>query len=134
MDKKETRGAYSAFNKLLCPILAINDKYDVIFLNKTAEEVYKTNINRVNKSDADPQSTGNTAGKCYNISHGYDKPCFELGENCPIRELINNRDKDRTAVNHNHKGRFYKVEAYRDAETAHYFWNRTLIFQSLFRK
>ena len=114
MNKKEARGAYSAFNKLLCPILAVNDKYDVIFLNKAAEEVYKNNINRVNKSDADAPSAGDTAGKCYKISHGYDKPCFELGENCPLKELINNRDKNRTAVNHNHKGRFYKVEAYRD--------------------
>jgi diguanylate cyclase (GGDEF)-like protein/PAS domain S-box-containing protein len=116
MNNKKAHGAYSAFDKLLCPILAINDKYDVIFLNKTAEEVYKNNINRVNKSDADPQSTGNTAGKCYKISHGYDKPCFELGENCPLKELINNKYKDRAAVNHNHKGQIYKVEAYRDGE------------------
>ncbi len=116
MDKKEARGAYSAFNKLLCPILAINDKYDVTFLNKTAEEVYKHNINRVNKSDADPLNVEGTAGKCYKISHGFDKPCFELGENCPLRKLINNRDKNRTAVNHNHKGQYYKVEAYRDGE------------------
>ncbi|MCL4428295.1 MAG: diguanylate cyclase [Deltaproteobacteria bacterium] len=114
MNNKEARGAYSAFNKLLCPILAINDKYDVIFLNKTAEEVYKNNINRVNKSDADLLNAEGTVGKCYKISHGYDKPCFELGENCPLRELINNRDKNRAAVNHNHKGQFYKVEAYRD--------------------
>ena len=116
MNKKEARGAYSPFNKLLCPILAINDKYDVIFLNKTAEDAYKININCVKESDADAQSTGNTAGKCYKISHGYDKPCFELGENCPLKELINNKYKDRAAVNHNHKGQIYKVEAYRDGE------------------
>ena len=116
MNKKEARGAYSPFNKLLCPILAINDKYDVIFLNKTAEDAYKININCVKESDADAQSTGNTAGKCYKISHGYDKPCFELGENCPLKELINNKYKNRAAVNHNHKGQIYKVEAYRDGE------------------
>ncbi len=116
MNKKEARGAYSPFNKLLCPILAINDKYDVIFLNKTAEDAYKININCVNESDADAQSTGNIAGKCYKISHGYDKPCFEVGENCPLKELINNKYKNRAAVNHNHKGQIYKVEAYRDGE------------------
>ena len=116
MNKKEARGAYSAFDKLLCPILAINDKYDVIFLNKTAEEVYKNNINRVNEPGADAPNAEGTAGKCYKISHGYDKPCFELGENCPIRELINNKYKNRAAVNHNHKGQIYKVEAYRDGE------------------
>ena len=116
MNKKEARGAYSAFNKLLCPILAINDKYDVIFLNKTAEDAYKINIDCVNEPDANPLNAGNTAGKCYKISHGYDKPCFELGENCPLKELINNKYKNRAAVNHNHKGQFYKVEAYRDGE------------------
>jgi diguanylate cyclase (GGDEF)-like protein/PAS domain S-box-containing protein len=116
MDKKKTREAYSAFNKLLCPILAINDKYDVIFLNKTAEEAYKTNIRGINEVSADALSAGGTAGKCYKISHGYDKPCFQLGENCPLRELISNKDKNTAAVNHDHKGQIYKVEAYRDGE------------------
>ena len=116
MDKKKTREAYSAFNKLLCPILAINDKYDVIFLNKTAEEAYKTNIRGINEASADALSAGGTAGKCYKISHGYDKPCFQLGENCPLRELISNKDKNTAAVNHDHKGQIYKVEAYRDGE------------------
>ena len=116
MNNKEARGAYSPFNKLLCPILAINDKYDVIFLNKTAEDAYKINIDCVNEPDANPLNAGNTAGKCYKISHGYDKPCFELGENCPLKELINNKYKNRAAVNHNHKGQIYKVEAYRDGE------------------
>ena len=97
---------YAAFNKLLLPILAINDKYDVIFLNKTAEEKYKFNI----------QTAGGSAGKCYNLSHGYDKPCFELGEDCPINELKNKKDKNLAAVNHNHKGQVYKVEAFRDDE------------------
>ncbi len=116
MNKKETSCAYSAFDKLLYPILAINDKYDVIFLNKTAEKEYNNNIsiNRFNEPSWNTPNAEDITCKCYKISHGYDKPCFELGENCPIRELINNRNKDRTVVNHNHKGRFYKVEAYRD--------------------
>lgn len=28
---------YFVFDKILCPILAINDKCDVVFLNKTAK-------------------------------------------------------------------------------------------------
>ncbi len=116
MDKKEAREVYSAFNKLLYPILAINAQYDVIFLNKTAEEVYKTNIRGINEASADALSAGATAGKCYKISHGYDEPCFQLGENCPLRELISNKDKNTAAVNHDHKGQIYKVEAYRDGE------------------
>jgi hypothetical protein len=40
---------YHAFDKLLCPILPINADLDIIFLNKTAEEVYKTDNNRINE-------------------------------------------------------------------------------------
>ncbi|MGC8554810.1 MAG: sensor domain-containing diguanylate cyclase [Candidatus Acidulodesulfobacterium sp.] len=46
--------------------------------------------------------------------HGYEKPCFELSEKCPIKELLENKNKDLSAVIHNHKGKIYKVEAFRD--------------------
>ena len=111
----ELKKDYTAFNKLLCPILAINYKYDVIFLNNTAKKVYNADIENIKGTAALEHSVG-INGKCYKISHGYDRPCFELDEDCPVRDLINDRDKKIALVQHNHKGNIYKVEAYRDDE------------------
>lgn len=113
MKKNEAKD-YTAFDKLLCPILAINDKLDVIFLNKTAEEVYKSDNNCINEFEENLKTAGSLSRKCYKISHGYDKPCYELGESCPIKDLLENKEKNLSAVNHNHKGQIYKVEAFRD--------------------
>ena len=112
--KKNAVKDYSAFDKLLCPILAINDKFDVIFLNKTAEEVYKTDNNCINEFEGNLKSAGNLSCKCYKISHGYDKPCYALGELCPIIALKENKDINVSNVIHNHKEHLYKVEAFRD--------------------
>ncbi len=105
---------YSAFDKLLCPILAINANFNVIFLNKTAEEVYKIDNNCINKFEENSKPADNLSCKCYKISHGYDKPCYELGEHCPIKDLLENKEKNLAAVNHNHKGQIYKVEVFKD--------------------
>ncbi len=104
---------YFVFDKILCPILAINDKCDVVFLNKTAKETYSSLF-----TPPPPEKRNNeineSLGKCYQISHGYDKPCHEMGEICPIMELKENKDKNISNVIHNHKGHLYKVEAFRD--------------------
>ncbi len=111
----ELKKDYTAFNKLLFPILAINYKYDVIFLNNTAKKVYNADIKDI-YGPAALEHSGGINCKCYKISHGYDRPCFELDEDCPVRDLINDRDKNIVLVKHNHKGNIYKVEAYRDDE------------------
>ena len=64
---------YSLFDKLLYPILVINDKYDIIFLNASAKKEYLPNL---------------LDQKCYKISRGYDKPCNEMGEGCPIKKIF----------------------------------------------
>ena len=37
-----------------------------------------------------------------------------MGESCPIKDLLENKEKNLSAVNHNHKWQIYKVEAFRD--------------------
>ncbi|RZV40447.1 MAG: PAS domain S-box protein [Candidatus Acidulodesulfobacterium acidiphilum] len=116
---------YSAFDKLLCPILAINANFNVIFLNKTAEEVYKTDNNCINKFEENSKTAGSLSCKCYKISHGYDIPCYELKSEeirCPIKELKENKDINVSNVIHNHKGYLYKVEAFRDDSDSQLFF------------
>jgi diguanylate cyclase (GGDEF)-like protein len=118
---KKTGADYSLFDKLLYPILVINDKYDVIFLNASAKKEYLSDIphNKSNIKDLKDQ-------KCYKISHGYDKPCHEKGEICPIKKLLENKDINIYKINHNHRGQFYKVEASRVDS------NNLLFFESHF--
>ena len=101
---------YFVFDKILCPIVAINHECDVIFLNKTAKETYLSS----SPEKQDKEIVNESLGKCYNISHGYDKPCYEMGERCPLVELKENKDENISSVIHNHKGHLYKVEAFRD--------------------
>lgn len=109
---------YFVFDKILCPIVAINHECDVIFLNKTAKETYLSS----SPEKQDKEIINGSLGKCYNISHGYDKPCYEMGERCPIAELKENKDENISSVIHNHKGHLYKVEAFRDETNSFLFF------------
>ena len=116
---KKIEADYSLFDKLPYPILVINDKYDVIFLNASAKKEYLSDISD-NKSNIENLKEK----KCYKISHGYDKPCYEMGEICPIKNLLENKDINIYKINHNHRGQFYRVEASR------FDFNNFLFFES----
>ena len=118
---KKAPADYSLFDKLLYPILVINDEYDVIFLNTAAKKEYLQDI-----ANGESNVKDRLDKKCYKISHGYDRPCHEIGEDCPIKELSADKNKNYVTVKHNHKGNFYKVEAYRDAD------DQFLFFESHF--
>ena len=100
-------GRYSLFDKLFTPILLIKDNFDVIFLNNDAKDAYGAESRR-------PENAQNL--KCFAISHGYDRPCYEYGEECPVKNLIDDESIDKSSVNHIHKNGYYKVEAYRNKE------------------
>lgn len=116
----KTKVDYSMLNKLLYPILLINDKYEVIFLNDRAKKEYFNGIKSLEGGGHEMANFSHM--KCYEISHGYDKPCSELGEDCPIKELLNDKDKNYAKVVHKHKNFYYKVEAYRDNEDSFNFF------------
>ncbi len=101
---------YSLFDKLLYPILVINDKYDIIFLNASAKKEYLPNIEDLLDK------------KCYKISHGYDKPCNEMGEGCPIKNFFGDKNKNCANVKYKHKNGFYKTELYRDIDDSSLFF------------
>lgn len=49
------------------------------------------------------QSFGDVApgAHCYQISHGYDRPCDQAGESCPLLACQNSRDRERVLHIHN---------------------------------
>lgn len=85
---------YLAFNNLSYPIIGIKSNYQVFFLNNIARKEYSyTNL--------DEKDIHNKP-KCYELIYGYDRPCGEIGEYCPIGR--NNANMDAFILRQNHKG------------------------------
>lgn len=68
-------------------LVVINSNYEIA----DANEIFVTKYN-----------TSQPIGmKCYEITHSYDKPCFNYGVRCPLKEVIEN--KIPVEVLHKHK-------------------------------
>lgn len=102
---------YSVLNKLYTPILAIDRNYNIVFLNDAAKNAYGYQPDK-----------GGVFGKCYHVSHGYNTPCQEKGESCPISKLKLDDSKLISTESHYHKNAFYKIEACRNIDNKNLFF------------
>jgi len=87
LDKVKEEGVIKYVNSLPFPALVVNSNYDVLVVNKKALEKFKANLFK---------------SKCYELTHGIDRPCWEIfGEDaCPVRKLQN---KEEPYAYHEHK-------------------------------
>lgn len=91
---------YSAFDLIPEPVFVVDKEHKVIFANKKAKEVY-----------------GRWEGTCYEISHGFLKPCYEYeGHPCPVKNM-QDLGLEKSGVVHIHKTPegeryFYVVASY----------------------
>ncbi len=88
--------------------MAINENYDILFLNDAAREQYGDRDARKNE-------------KCYRVSHGYDRPCENYGEDCPIKALFNDPSLASSSVQHIHQGSHFIVNASRSRDDKNLF-------------
>lgn len=109
---------YSALNNLLMPILLTNDGFEIIFMNNAANEYYE--------KSSGGSSINAVKSKCYSFLHGHDKPCFEYGEECPVKKLIDSGQSTASAY-HMHTDGYYHVEASRNPD------EKNLFFESLIK-
>ncbi|OAQ20458.1 hybrid sensor histidine kinase/response regulator [Thermosulfurimonas dismutans] len=59
------------------PLLIIDPNFNVLFLNQKAREKYRY--------------TGSLPVRCFQLTHNLDHPCFEEGEKCPLKEVLEKR-------------------------------------------
>ena len=60
------------------PFVVIDHDYHILAINTAYEQVYGT-------------AHDSAVGKfCYSVSHGNDKPCDLMGEDCPPQERLRN--------------------------------------------
>ena len=91
---------YSVLDLIPEPVFVVNKQHKVIFANKKAKEVY-----------------GKWEGTCYEISHGFLRPCYEYeGHPCPVKN-IQELGLEKSGVVHIHKtpeGKryFYVIASY----------------------
>jgi len=95
---------YEQFNKIKEPIMVIDRDYNIIFMNETAKEEY----------------AGKEGTKCYQVSHGFNEPCWEHSEHpCP-KKLMEDKNLENMNVVHEHftkNGKeYFEVRTYKDGE------------------
>lgn len=61
------------------PFMVIDKSYRIIALNQPFEKTYGVSTDRV------------LGRPCYEVSHGNNRPCDELGEECPYQQVYRNR-------------------------------------------
>lgn len=103
---------YLAFNKLLYPIIGIKANYEIFFLNDAAKKEYLPN----GLSEDEVYGKGY---KCFQLLNNYDRPCNELGDDCPIKEVPDK--KVALMTKHSGNGCMYMVEIDKDAKNGLFF-------------
>lgn len=68
------------------PAILLSDDYEVLAWNRR----YLDNFGQVAKGQ-----------HCYRVSHGYDRPCDQAGESCPMQACRNSKDRERVLHIHN---------------------------------
>jgi len=87
------------FESIPSPFYVIDVKdYSIAMANSFAKELFNNDLS-----------------KCYSLTHGYDKPCSEYGEHCPIKEVV--KTGKAVVVEHHHKNKdggndYVQVNAY----------------------
>ena len=80
----------NVYDNLSFSVLVIDKNFNIISTNKKANETFK------NK-----QTCGS---KCYALTHNSSKPCWENGEECPVRESFNTKKKQQVVHKHFYDG------------------------------
>ncbi len=70
------------------------DSYDspAILVSRDYEILATNDLYRDKFGELDP---GEERPRCYAVSHGYDRPCDEAGETCPLRAATASRNRER---------------------------------------
>jgi transcriptional regulator with PAS, ATPase and Fis domain len=71
-----------------CPAILVSPDYEVMAANKQ----YTAYFGRIG------QSSGT---HCYEVSHGYDKPCDRCGESCPLSASLQSGEREKVLHIHN---------------------------------
>ncbi|MBF0193527.1 MAG: sigma-54-dependent Fis family transcriptional regulator [Magnetococcales bacterium] len=90
-----------SLNEIPDPATLLDDRFRIIAVNSAYKDIYH------NGKDV----TGKT---CYQSSHGYEQPCDESGESCPLKSCINSKSTERMLHVHNLPG----GKEYVDVETS----------------
>jgi len=82
------------------PFVIIDKDFHIVAVNQAYEQVYGTTRAHM---------IGRT---CYQVSHGNDRPCAELGEECPHERIYREGDSSCTCLHlhHDELGRLHRVQ------------------------
>ncbi|RLJ70784.1 diguanylate cyclase (GGDEF)-like protein [Hydrogenivirga caldilitoris] len=74
LEKAKKEGVIRYVNSLPFPALVVDSNYEVVLLNESALDRFRANL---------------FSKKCYELTHGIDRPCWEVfGEDaCPVKKL-----------------------------------------------
>ncbi|MBF0448790.1 MAG: sigma 54-interacting transcriptional regulator [Magnetococcales bacterium] len=101
------------------PAVLLDDRFQIIAANNAYKEAYHNG----------QEVSGET---CYKSSHGYDQPCDESGESCPLKNCINTGSTERLLhIHHFSKGKEYvdvKTSPIKDEK------GKTLYYQEVLRQ
>lgn len=73
-----------------CPAILMSKDYEVL----AANDSYTSAFGAIKKREG-------KAPTCYQVSHGYNKPCDQAGENCPLQASLTSKSKERVLHIHN---------------------------------
>lgn len=73
-----------------CPAILMNKQYEII----AANDIYTSAFGALKKIQKQ-------LPYCYEISHGYNQPCDEVGEHCPLKASLKSKSKERVLHIHN---------------------------------
>ncbi len=78
-EKLRQEGLLKYTDSLPFPALVLDSEFNVIFVNRKGMETFEEAQN---------------GGKCYELTHGIDRPCWEVfGESvCPLKKLMERKD------------------------------------------
>lgn len=76
----------SIINAIDEPAILLSRDYQIVASNHAYQERYNS------------QPKGHT---CYQISHGYDVPCDQAGESCPLKQCLDSKQRERVLHIHN---------------------------------
>lgn len=65
------------------PAILVSAEYEILAFN----ELYQQAFGDIH--------LGETVQRCYQVSHGYDKPCDQAGEDCPLHKVRSSNKKER---------------------------------------
>jgi DNA-binding NtrC family response regulator len=74
------------------PRIALGADYRIALANRAYREAYSGGVNVVGR-------------RCYEVSHGFDRPCDQVGESCPLRAALASGHTERVLhVHHTPRG------------------------------